>query len=464
MNTRSHLSELQKVFKEKEHIFLEEYFTFLRFKSISADPLFRNELLQCASWLKEKISSIGFTVDMWETEGNPILYAEYSKAGPDKPTILFYNHYDVQPVDPIDLWDTPPFEPTLKNNQIFARGAQDNKGQCMYVYQAFKTLLELTGELPVNIKWIIEGEEEVGSKNIAAILDSKKKFLQVDYLVIADMGIPAKDTPAVTLGVRGLVTMDVEATGSLTDLHSGTHGGRAFNPIHALTEILSKLRDSEGRITVPGFYDKVRELSAKDREEISFYFDADFYKETFGLIASGGEKSYTPLERSTIRPTLEINGISGGYSGVGFKTVIPAKAHAKISCRLVPDQDPDEIAKAVSHYITSLAPEGIKIAVNVHSGKGKAVRADSDSAIVKAFFQAYTDVFGKKCLYSFEGGSIPVASALKNACNAEIILVGLGLDSDNIHAPNEHFGWDRFEQGFRLIIEMLLNFREKLIR
>jgi len=453
MNTStSSLSSLKSYFNTHREFILEDYFTFLKFKSISTEKEFESDLIACAHWLKDNVANIGFKTQLWETSGHPTIYAENLNAGPEKPTILIYNHYDVQPVDPIDLWDTPPFEPTFKDNKIYARGAQDNKGQCMYVFQALKAMMKLNGTLPINIKWVIEGEEEAGSKGLSSILKDKREQLKADYLAIADLGIPSNTTPSVTLGVRGIITMDVEATGSNTDLHSGTHGGRAYNPIHALVEVLSKLRDSNGKILVPGFYDSVAPLTENDRDHISFEFDEEHYSKTFGIPATGGEKNFAPLERSTIRPTVEINGINGGYSGDGFKTVIPAKASAKVSCRMVPHQDPMTIGKSIALYLESLAPEGIAINVKIHSGMGGAVRANPSSKVVQAYSKAYTQVFGTPCTFSFEGGSIPIITELSNACGGEIVLMGMGLDDDQIHAPNERFGLDRFERGFQVTI------------
>ncbi len=451
------MENFTKYYKENEKQIVDDYLTFLQFKSISTEKEFEEDVIACAQWLKGNIDAIGFTTQLWETTGHPVLYAENTSAGPDKPTILIYNHYDVQPVDPLELWESPPFEPTIKDNNVYARGAQDNKGQCMYVFQALKAAMKLYDQLPVNIKWIIEGEEEAGSGGLGAILSSKAEQLAADYLVIADLAIPQKNTPSVTLGVRGIIAMDVEATGSNVDLHSGTHGGRAYNPLHALVEVLGKLRDADGRILVPGFYDSVEELSKEDKERISFDFNEAGYFDTFAMKATGGETAYAPMERSTIRPTLEINGINGGYSGDGFKTVIPAKASAKVSCRLVPHQDPEVISRAVAGYIESLAPAGISIKVHVHEGMGAAVRANPSSKIVQAFAEAYGEVFNTKCSYSFEGGSIPIVTELTKACGGEVVLMGMGLDSDQIHAPNEHFGLDRFEKGFCVVLLALQN-------
>lgn len=432
---------------------LNDYLTFLRFESISTDPHYKPQVDACAHWLVEKIQKMGLDVELWPTSGgHPVIFASSKNPDPKKPTLLIYNHYDVQPVDPLNEWDCPPFEPVIKGEEVFARGAQDNKGQCHYVLQALKALLKKHQELPVNIKLCIEGEEESGSKGLAELLGSRKmdSRLKADYLVIVDMGLRDKKTPALTLGVRGLVPMEIHVRGSKGDLHSGSHGGIVYNPIHALIDIFSKLRDAEGRITIPGFYNDVVEMTAEEKGKISLDFDGKEYEEMFGAKAIGGEKNYTPLERAWNRPTLEINGISGGYAGEGFKTVIPAKAHAKFSCRLVPDQDPDQIGKLVKEYIKKIAPPGMEVEITIHSG-GKPVRANPSSKAVQAFAKAYEELFNKPCEYIYSGGSIPIVTKLAEASQSEVLLMGFGLPDDQIHAPNEHFGLDRIEKGFFVI-------------
>ncbi len=451
----SDLKIFEQYFADHEKEIFDDYSTFLQFKSISTDKAYQDEVHSCADWLIKHIEDIGFETELWDTSGHPTIFAQNLNAGPDKPTLLIYNHYDVQPVDPLELWKTPPFEPTMVDGNVYARGAQDNKGQCMYVFQALKAMMHEHDSFPINIKWIIEGEEECGSEGLAGILENKKEPLAADYLVIADVGIAAVDKPSVTLGIRGIITMDVEVIGSNTDLHSGTHGGRAYNPLHALAEVVSKLRDCDGQVTVPGFYDDVDEFTDEERGQVDFAFDPDEYRDTFALEATGGELRYAPLERSTVRPTLEVNGLSGGYSGVGFKTVIPAVAQAKISCRLVPRQDPKNVGEKVARYIESLSPEGVTVKVDLHEGGGGALRASPDSDIIKAFAEGYSVVFGKPCGFTYEGGSIPIVTELARTCGGDVVLMGMALDSDQIHAPNEHFGWDRFQKGFLVFTQTL---------
>jgi len=308
---------------------------------------------------------------------------------------------------------------------------------------------------PVNIKLLIEGEEEIGSPNLSALLQAKRDRIQAQHLLVVDLGIHAPEAPAVTLGVRGIVTMTVELTGSNRDLHSGSHGGLAFNPNHALVTLLAQLRDSNGRITVPGFYDDVAKLSSEELSQISFDFNSETYQQTFGALPAGGEKAFTPFQSAWVRPTLEINGISGGYAGQGFKTVIPAKAVAKLSCRLVPDQDPLQVAELISSFLKKNTPEGIEIKIEIHKGVGRAVRSSINGQAVQAVAQAYSEIVNTKCKFVLEGASIPIIPELSLASNAEVVLMGYGLPDDNIHAPNEHFGLDRLERGFRTIVRSL---------
>ncbi|MCB1136776.1 MAG: M20/M25/M40 family metallo-hydrolase [Chlamydiia bacterium] len=425
----------------------KDYFRFLSYESISTDPDYKDQVLECAGFVEEELRSIGFAVERWTTSGHPTLYAEWLKAGTDKPTVLIYNHYDVQPVDPLELWKSPPFEPTVRDGEVYARGAQDNKGQCWYTLQALKALMERDGALPVNIKLCIEGEEECGSAGLAGILKQRAAQLRADFLLVVDVGIHSMDAPSITLGTRGLVAMTITATGSNTDMHSGSYGGIAYNPNHALIEILAKLRDADGRITVPGFYEGVQEPSAG----FDLDFDTDAYRNMFESEPTGGEKAYPPGISGTLRPTLEVNGISGGYTGPGFKTVIPAQASAKVSCRLVPGQDPHVVGERVARHIESLAPKGVTISVALKPGGGIASQSRPDSAVAQAFRKAYEEVFQKPCASIVEGGSIPIAADLAKTAGAETLFVGLALPGDAIHAPNEHFGLDRLKKGFLIV-------------
>ena len=448
---KSGLETIKRLYESSEKKELEDYFTLLRFQSISSEMEHQQDVRDCALWLKNYLNDLEFETELWETTGHPVVFGSHMKAGPGKPTLLIYHHYDVQPVDPIELWNSPPFEPTVRNGEVYARGAEDNKGQCFFTLQALKQLLKRDGELPLNVKICIEGEEEIGSAGLSSLLKEKSKSLQADHVAIVDAGIRTPDTPALSLGVRGMVTMEVALRGSSTDLHSGSHGGIAFNPIHALVSVLAKLRDRNGKITIPGFYDAVKALTTEERNQLSLEFDAEKYKEDFGAKPSGGEKELSPLERAWLRPTIEINGIYGGYTGSGFKTVIPALAHAKISCRLVPNQDPQEIGRLVSDFFRQHVPGEMEVKITIHPGVGVAARSDVSSEVVQAFSQAFGEIFQKPTKYILEGGSIPIVNELQQASGGAIALVGLGLPDDKIHAPNEHFGIDRIKKGCLLM-------------
>ena len=445
---REKIKELKEIYEKNKESALKDYYDFLKFQSISSEPEYHQEMYKCVNWLFLYLKNIGFDVKIWNPDHNPTLFASYEKAGLNQPTLLIYNHYDVQPVTPLDLWKSPPFEPTLVNEQVFARGAQDNKGQCFYVILALKALMERDGSLPINIKLCIEGEEESGSVVLSHLLKEKQVDLKADYLAVIDLGMINKDQPAITLGVRGIVTMDVEVEGTKSDLHSGFHGGIAFNPIHALISLLASLRDEKGKICVPHFYDDITPISTEELSHISLDFDEELYLNDFGAEPTGGEINRSPLERNWLRPTIEVNGITGGYSGDGFKTVIPSKASAKVSCRLVANQDPEKIKCLVSSFFKEKAPKGVRVSVHIHEGGGKAVKGSIDSKAVKAFSESYKEVFNKKCQYVYAGGSIPIITALAQASKAEVVMLGLGLGSDCIHAPNEHFSLDRIEKGF----------------
>lgn len=432
---------------------LEAFKEFLSFPSISSEPGHKEDIEHCFDWLKNKIEAIGFKTKRFETEGHPTLFAE-SNHLENKPTLLIYNHYDVQPVDPIELWNSPPFQPVIKDNKIYARGAQDNKGQLFYTYLALKSFEK---KFPINIKWLIEGEEEMGSGGLEKILKTHAKYLKSDHLAIVDCGIPDQDTPAVSLGMRGLVTLEIEVSGTKSDLHSGTHGGIAYNPNRALSEMLGNVFDKDGKVTIPGFYDTIIPLSEEEKGYVSFDFDEDKYLHDYGAEATGGEKGLKVLERNWLRPTFEINGMWGGYVGQGFKTVIPAKAFAKISCRLVRGQDPAQMGELVKAYFEKSAPPGIKVKVTRHHGGGPATLTTPNSKIVQAFSKGFEKVFKKPCKYILEGASIPIVSALQHASGASAVLVGVGLATDQIHAPNEHFGLDRLEKGRDVIREAILN-------
>jgi len=429
-----------------------DYFTFLRFPSISTDPIYKKDLEKTAAWLKSYLSEIGMDVQVWDTTGHPVVFATNLKAGSSRPTVLIYHHYDVQPVDPVELWKTEPFDPQVRDGKVYARGASDNKGQCFYTLTALKALRELN----VNVKLFIEGEEECGSEGSTALLSVKKKELEADYLLVVDGGIPSSETPSITVGLRGILAMEVTCSNSDIDLHSGIMGGIVLNPIRALVSALAQLWDANGKITVPGFYDGIEMLSNQELEQLDQTCDTQEMTKSFGIRAFQGEGDYSLWESNTIRPVLEINGISGGYTGIGFKTVIPAKTIAKISCRLVPGQDPQKVGLLVADFLKSKVPPGIQLDVNYDHG-GQPFRSSPDSAIAKIAARAYGEVFGKPCQKAICGASVPIVADLCEASGAEAVVIGLGLIDDDIHAPNEHFGLDRLEKGF-LTIGRILHF------
>ncbi len=456
-------TEVTTLWKEIERQATEDYLTFLRFPSISSSLEHIEQVKECCQWLAEWMRERGIEVDIWETTGHPAIFGELKCDDPEAPTLLLYGHYDVQPVEPESDWTGKPFEPTISDDGVVtARGAQDNKGQCFYTLLAVTSLLKKHGKAPIHIKFLIEGEEEIGSPSLVEWLEKKKEAIQADYVAVVDVEMKDRESPAITLSARGIITMEVEAKGTATDLHSGSHGGLAYNPIFALSHLLADLKDPEsGRVTVPGFYDNIAELSEEERSQVDLEFDEEAYESTFKQKPTGGEVAHPPAERVGLRPTLEINGFKGGYTGPGFKTVIPAKANAWLSCRLVPNQNPEEVGNKVKQFLLDHAPEGIDLSVRVLPGVGEAVRVLPDSPIVHAFKKAILKTFGKEPALMLEGGSIPIAAQLAKAAGAAPIFFGVGLHDDQIHAADEHFDMERFEKGFTTIIHLIETLAEK---
>ncbi len=437
----------------REKIF-NEFFKFLSFPSISADENYKGDCLSTANWLCGYMNQMGLSAELWETPGLPVVFGSHSKAGKDRPTLLIYHHYDVQPVDPLELWKSDPFKPEIRNNQVYARGAVDNKGQCFYSLTAMKAFLELTDEMGFNLKVFIEGEEESGGKGTSAILEQRKEALKADHLLVVDFGIPDATTPGITLGMRGLVALDVECTTASIDLHSGCHGGIAMGANRVLSNLLGNMWDKNGKVQIPHFYDDVHTLSQEALSHVDMTFDKELYMKNFGLKAFANEGGFSIKESNWLRPVLEINGMSGGYTGAGFKTVIPAKARAKISARIVPNQDPIKVGNCIADYLKSSAPQGVQIKVDPHHGAA-AFQSPFNSFIVKTSVLAYEEIFGKPCKYLFCGASVPIVVDLAKASGAEVAMIGVGLEEDDIHAPNEHFGLDRFELGYLIIARIL---------
>jgi acetylornithine deacetylase/succinyl-diaminopimelate desuccinylase-like protein len=431
--------------------FLRELFDWLRIPSISADTTTKAEIRRAAEFLKDKLTDAGAEkVEICETAGNPIVYAE-KIIDPSLPTVLVYGHYDVQPPDPVNLWESPPFEPIIKHDKIFARGACDDKGQAYMHIKAFETMNKLN-LLTCNLKFMVEGEEEIGSDNLGSFVANNKSKLKADVILISDTAMISLEHPSITTGLRGLSYVQVEVTGPSRDLHSGVYGGAVANPINTLCSLISSLHDKNGRVTIPGFYDKVVELSASERHELNKApFDLDAYKSDLKIKEIKGEEGYTTLERTGIRPTLDVNGIWGGYTGEGAKTVLPSKAFAKISMRLVPDQVSAEITELFTKHFLSIVPPYVTVKVTPLHGGEPAVTSTQSEAY-KAASRAFEEVFGKKPIPMRDGGSIPIVALFKKELGVDTVLMGFGFDTDAIHSPNEHFGVKNFLMGIETII------------
>jgi len=450
------MKKTQAYINKNKTRFLNELFEFLRIPSVSANPDNKKDINQAAEWLKNQFEKIGVDkVEIEETAGNPIVYAE-KIIDPALPTVLVYGHYDVQPADPVDLWDSPPFEPQIKESKthpsgaIYARGACDDKGQVFMQLKAFEAMMA-TGELPLNVKFMIEGEEEVGSTNLGIYVKEKTGKLKSDVILVSDTGIIANDIPSITVGLRGLSYVEVEVTGPNRDLHSGLYGGAVANPLNVLCKMIDSLIDDNGHITIPGFYDKVEVISGADRTEMAKApFNQQKFNESIGIKNASGEKGYSTPERTSIRPALDVNGIWGGYTGEGAKTVLPSKAQAKISMRLVPNQRSEEITKLFTQYFESIAPDTVSVKVtSMHGGEGAVVHTDFPA--YQAASKAMEITFGKKPIPVRSGGSIPIVALFEDVLGLKSILLGFGLDSDAIHSPNEHYGLFNFYKGIETI-------------
>ncbi|MBO9152187.1 dipeptidase [Chitinophaga sp. GCM10012297] len=430
--------------------FLNELLELLRIPSVSADSRHNEDTRRCAEAVKQRLVEAGSEkVEVCPTAGHPIVYGE-KIIDPSLPTVLVYGHYDVQPPDPLDLWTSPPFEPVIKDGKIFARGACDDKGQFFMHVKAFETMMQ-TNTLPCNVKFMIEGEEEVGSNNLGIFLNDNKDRLKADVVLISDTSMISLDTPSIDTGLRGLAYMEVEVTGPNRDLHSGVYGGAVANPATILAKMIASLHDENNHVTIPGFYDGVQELSAAERENLNKApFDEAEYKKDLGVDELWGEKGYTTIERTGIRPTLEVNGIWGGYTGEGAKTVLPSKAFAKISMRLVPNQDWVKISDLFKAHFEKIAPKSVKIKVTAHHG-GSPYVTPTDHLAFKAASQAITATFGKEPIPVRGGGSIPIVALFEKVLGLKTVLMGFGLDSDNLHSPNEKYELANFYKGIETI-------------
>jgi acetylornithine deacetylase/succinyl-diaminopimelate desuccinylase-like protein len=427
---------------------LEELKQFLSIASISTAPEHKPDILRCAEWVAEQMKTVGLEhVQIIPTKGHPAVYGEYVHAGAEAPTVLFYGHYDVQPVDPLHLWTNPPFEPTIRDGKIFARGSVDDKGQVLMNLKSIEAHLRTNGKLPVNVKVLIEGEEEIGSVHLESLLKERKELLCCDTVLISDTSMFGEEMPSLCYALRGLTYMELIVTGPNRDLHSGTFGGAVENPANALCSIIAKLKDEYGRITIPGFYDDVRHLTSAEREEYKrLPFDEAAYCANLEIPAADGEFGYSTLERASARPTLDVNGIWGGFTGEGAKTVLPSKASAKISMRLVPNQDTLDIAKKFERYIHQIAPPTVRVEVK-HLHGGNPAMTPVGSKGVKAAMRALEQAFGKKPFLTREGGSIPIVLLFEKILDAPVVLMGVGLNTENAHSPDEHFNLRNFYRG-----------------
>jgi len=429
-----------------EHV--DQLVEFLKIPSISSQSDHDQDTRRAASFVADELKELGLAVEVIDLGGHPLIYAE-TEIRPDRKTLLFYGHYDVQPVDPLDLWDTPPFEPRIENGIIYARGACDDKGQVYTHIKALEAYIRQGIELPVNVKFIIEGEEEAGGESIYKYTEQNAEKMACDAIIVSDTALYNETTPGICYSLKGLAYMEIQVTGPAMDLHSGSYGGTVQNPGNALTEIVAKLKDEDGRCLVPGFYDDVLELDQEERDGFAElgYTDEILCKET-GASAAFGEKGFTTLERMWARPTCDVNGLLSGYGGEGAKTIIPANAMAKVSMRLVPNQEPEKIAKAFTDYVLSIAPAGVKVEVIDHHGANP-VLVPRKSDMMKAGMSALEQGFGAKPVFIREGGSIPIVGTFQKCLKSPVLLLGYGLSTDNIHSPNEKFHLDNFWRGTR---------------
>jgi len=455
------MEKVSAFIKENKDRFMDELFEIIRIPSISSIADHKPDMIRMANHYKESLLKAGVDkAEVMPTKGNPVVYAE-KIIDPKLPTVLVYAHYDVMPVDPIDLWTSPPFEPEIRNGHIYARGADDDKGQGFMHVKAFETLVK-TNNLKVNVKFMIEGEEEIGSVSLGAFCDEHKEMLKADIILVSDTGMIARDIPSITVGLRGLAYWQVEVTGPNRDLHSGLFGGGVANPINVLSKMIASITDENNVITMPGFYDDVLESTPEEREKLNLApFNLNEYKAAIDVEEVAGEKGYTTIERTGIRPSFDVCGIWGGYTGEGAKTVLPSKAYAKISSRLVPNQNHEKIAKMFKEYFVSIAPKSVKVKVDVLHG-GQAYVCPIDLPAYKAAEKAYTKIYGKVPVPTRSGGSIPIISTFEDKLETKSILMGFGLESDAIHSPNENYPVENFYNGIETITWFYHFFAEEM--
>ncbi|WP_289104458.1 dipeptidase [uncultured Bacteroides sp.] len=453
--------EIRKYIEENEQRFINELFSLIRIPSISALPQHKEDMLACAErWRQLLIEAGADEAIIMPSQGNPLVYAE-KRVNPDAPTVLIYSHYDVMPAEPLELWKSNPFEPEIRDGHIWARGADDDKGQAMIQAKAFEYMVR-EGLLKHNVKFIFEGEEEIGSPSLNAFLKEHMELLKADVILVSDTSMLGKDLPSLTTGLRGLAYWEIEVTGPNRDLHSGHFGGAVANPINILCSMIDKITDADGRITVPHFYDDVEDVPAEEREMIAnIPFDEEKYKNAIGVKALKGEKGYSTLERNSCRPSFDVCGIWGGYTGEGSKTVLPSKAYAKVSCRLVPHQNHEKISKLFVDYINEIAPKYVQVKVTpMHGGEGYVCPISLPA--YKAAEKGFEKAFGKKPLAVRRGGSIPIISDFEQILGIKTVLMGFGLESNAIHSPNENFPLDIFRKGIEAVVEFHKEYSSQL--
>jgi acetylornithine deacetylase/succinyl-diaminopimelate desuccinylase-like protein len=444
-------NEFDTYFREHRDERLAQLTELLRYPSISALSEHKPDIQACAEHIRNHMTEIGFeNATLMQTKGNPVVYADWLHA-PGKPTVLVYGHYDVQPVDPIGLWETPPFEASIRDGKIYARGSSDDKGQVFMHLKAFEALFKITGALPVNVKFCIEGEEEVGSAHLPEFLEQHVDKFNSDVLVISDTTILGPDQPSICYGLRGLATLQIDVQAAKGDLHSGLYGGAVPNAIHALVELLSTMHDEHGKVTIAGFYDKVEQISEDERKAFAdLPHDDKTYADALGLSSLLGEPGFTTLERTFVRPTLELNGIYGGFQGEGSKTVIPAVTHAKVSCRLVPDQNPSEIYDLIEAHVRKHTPTGVTVNV-VRMDHGRPYVTPFNHPAIQLASKAYEQAYGVPAAFTRMGGSIPIVETFDRLLNIPVVMMGFAMNDENFHAPNEHFSLENFEKGLRTL-------------
>ncbi|MED3661246.1 dipeptidase [Ureibacillus sp. FSL K6-8385] len=449
------LERFDEYFKKNREKHLQELFEFLSIPSISSLSEHKRDIERAAHWLKRQLEQLNIeNVSIDPTGGHPVVYGEWLHAE-GKPTVLFYGHYDVQPVDPLELWESEPFKPEIRENKLYARGASDDKGQVFMQLKAVEALFDVLGSLPVNVKFLYEGEEEIGSPHLPSYIEKNKEKLSADFILITDTSMHGPGKPAICYGLRGLAGIQIDVQGANSDLHSGLYGGGVQNAVHALVEILASFRDSEGNILVEGFYDDVKPLTDEERKAFAeLEFDEEALKKELGVDELFGEPGYSFLERTWARPTLEINGIFGGFSGEGIKTVLPGKAGAKITCRLVPDQEPDKIVALLRKHIEKHTPKGVTVTV-IEFDSGAPYLTPFDHPLIQTASKSYEKVYRTPTAFTRGGGSIPIVAAFDQMLKVPVVLMGFGLTTENFHAPNEHFHLENFDKGLRVLCDYL---------